>query len=85
MRLSIKAMTIAWALLWAGCVLVVGLANLVAPAYGLSFLQLISSIYPGYHASRNFVDVLVGTGYAIVDGGIGGLVFAWLYNLFVGQ
>ena len=83
MRVSVKGLTIALALLWGGCVLLVGVINLAVPAYGLNFLQLMSSIYPGFHASRGFADVMVGTVYAIVDGAIGGLVFGWLYNLFV--
>ncbi|HZT33182.1 MAG TPA: hypothetical protein VFA33_25060 [Bryobacteraceae bacterium] len=85
MRLSVKALAYTCALLWGGCLLTVGLLNLAAPSYGANFLQSMSSVYPGYHATRSFVDVLVGTGYALVDGGIGGLIFAWLYNLFVGR
>lgn len=85
MRLAVKSLTIALGLLWGGCVLLVGVINLAFPSYGLTFLQLMSSVYPGFHASRGFADVIVGTGYAIVDGAIGGLVFGWLYNLFVGQ
>ena len=84
MRLSIKGLAIASGLLWGGCIFVVGLINLASPAYGSSFLQLMSSVYPGFHAQRAFGDVLVGTGYALVDGGIGGLLLAWLYNLFAG-
>lgn len=44
--------------------------------------QLMSSVYPGYHASRSFAEVTVGTLYGVVDGLIGGAVFAWLYNCF---
>jgi hypothetical protein len=80
MRLSVKGLALAMGIIWAGGVLLVGLVNLVAPSYGAGFLQAISSIYPGYHNSRHFLDVLVGTGYAVVDGGIGGAIFAWLYN-----
>jgi hypothetical protein len=82
MKLSIKGMTIAIALLCGGCVFVFGVMNLVSQSYGMEFLRVISSIYPGFKASRTFVDVLVGTGYGIVDGAIGGFLLAWLYNLF---
>lgn len=84
MRLSIKACAISLALLWGGCVLLVGLINLVFASYGSTFLQLISSVYPGFYDSRTIASVLVGTGYALVDGGLGGLLFAWLYNVFSG-
>ena len=85
MQLSAKALAIAVAILWAGGILCVGLVNLAAPSYGASFLQAISSIYPGFHNTRHFLDVLVGTGYGLVDGGIGGLIFAWIYNCFASR
>lgn len=85
MRLSLKSMPIAGGALWGSGVLLVGVVNLLRPSYGVSFLQMISSVYPGFHISRTIGDVLVGTGYAVVDGAIAALVFGWLYNLFAGQ
>ena len=85
MRLSLKGLAITSGLLWGAAVLFVGLINLAAPSYGTGFLQMVSSVYPGYHASRTIVDVVVGTCYGVVDGGVGGLVFGWLYNLFAGS
>jgi hypothetical protein len=85
MRLSGKALAIASGVLWGGCLLMGGLMNLATPAYGVSFLHGMSSVYPGFHASRTFADVLVGAGYGLVDGAIAGLLFGWLYNLFAGQ
>ena len=82
MRLSLKSLTFACGLLWGGAILFVGLVNLASPSYGTEFLKLASSVYPGYHASQKFVDVLVGTGYGLVDGAIAGLLLGWLYNLF---
>lgn len=84
-RLSVRGLALAIGLLWAGCLFCVGIVNLAVPSYGGGFLQAISSIYPGYHNSRHFLDVLVGTGYAFVDGSIGGLITAWLYNCFAGR
>lgn len=84
MRISIKSLAITIALLWSGAILFVGLANLARPSYGTVFLQWASSIYPGFHNSRTFVDVLVGSGYGLVDGAVGGLLFGWLYNFFSG-
>jgi hypothetical protein len=83
MRLSLKSLAITCALLWGGCLFFVAVGNLAFPPYGAHFLQGVSSIYPGFHASGTIADVLVGTGYAIVDGGIGGFVFGALYNAFV--
>lgn len=82
MKLSITALTYATAIVWGLCVLFVGVANLLWPPYGAAFLELMRSIYPGYKATTSFGNVIVGTLYAVVDGAIGGALFAWLYNIF---
>jgi hypothetical protein len=53
--------------------------NLVAPAYGSAFLELIASIYPGY-TPAGFGSVIVATLYGMLDGLVGGAIVAWLYN-----
>ena len=83
MKLSIKAVSLTVAIFWGGSILLVGLANLIWPGYGVAFLEVVASIYPGYHASPSLGGVIVGTLYGLVDGFIGGLIVAWLYNLFV--
>ncbi len=80
MKLSVKAMARTSALLWGGAVLTVGVANLIQPRYGRQFLRLVASIYPGYKARPTPREVAVGTAYAVVDGAVGGALFAWLYN-----
>ena len=82
MRLSIKATSLTCGLIWGGCILVLALINLAAPNYGKAVLELCSSIYPGYHVNQTPASVAVGTLYALLDGGIGGCLFAWLYNRF---
>ena len=84
MKLSVKGAALAAGTLWAGCILLVGLVNLASPSYGVAFLQMASSIYPGFHNSRHFLDVMVGTGYGLIDGGVGGAVLGLLYNCFAG-
>lgn len=79
MNLNVKAFGIACAVLWGACVLLLGLGNLLWPGYGLAFLGMVSSIYPGYEIG-GFGSVIVGTLYALVDGFIGGVVLAWVYN-----
>ena len=44
MKLDLKALGITIGLMWSGAVLIVGLANLIWPAYGTSFLQVTASI-----------------------------------------
>jgi hypothetical protein len=85
MRLSIKGLTIVGGIIWALCVLLVGILNGVFPGYGGDFLNLMASVYPGYKASGTIVDLVVGTLYALLDGAAGGFVFALLYNAFAGK
>ena len=85
MRLNVTALSIASGLFWGGCILVVAAANLIWPDYGLVFLQLCASIYPGYHPGTGMGSVVTGTIYALVDGAVGGAIFAWLYNLFAAR
>lgn len=84
MRLNIKALAIAGAILWGGAVFLTGLANLTWAGYAEPFLKLIASVYPGYDAAGSFGDLIVGTLYSLADGAVGGLVFGWLYNRFAG-
>lgn len=80
MKFSTKALVVALAILWGLVMLAVSLANLIWGSYGQQFLQTMSSVYPGYHATRSIAEVIVGTLYGAVDALIGGAVFAWLYN-----
>lgn len=82
MRFSLKGLTLAGALLWGGAILIVGLINLARPRYGMNFLQMASSVYPGFHASHTIASVAIGTMDALVDGAVAGALFAWLYNSF---
>jgi len=85
MKLDVWGLTLAAGILWGGCMLVVGLANLIWPTYGVAFLQAMASVYPGYTGERTLVQVVVGACYALVDGGIAGALLAWLYNRLGGR
>ena len=82
MKFSIKGLALASGILWGLAMLGMGLANLIWGGYGQQFLQTMSSVYLGYHATRSIAEVIVGTLYGAVDGLIAGAVFAWLYNQF---
>jgi hypothetical protein len=82
MRLDVTALALTAGLLWGAAMLLVAGANLVWPGYGRAFLELVGSIYPGYRPGAGIGSVIVGTLYALVDGVVGGAVFAWLYNRF---
>ena len=82
MKIDVRALAISLALLWGGGILITGIANLIWPTYGIEFLEMLASVYPGYQGTASFGQVLVGTLSGLVDGFLGGLVLGWLYNLF---
>ncbi len=81
MKLSIKKFALSCSILWGLAILMVSAANLIWPDYGVIFLTVVASIYPGYEAMQGISSIIIGTLYGIVDAGIGGAIFAWLYNL----
>ncbi len=82
MLLNIKALTIMGAIVVGGSFFLVGLLNLIFPAYGVAFLELGASVYPGYRGPAGFGGLIVVTLYAVVDGAVCGAIVAWLYNFF---
>jgi hypothetical protein len=80
MKLDVTALGMTGGVFWGGAVLAVASANLVWPSYGIAFLNLAASIYPGYHAGAGIGSVIAGTLYAVVDGAVGGVLFGLLYN-----
>lgn len=85
MRFNLRALALAAAVFWGLALLLTGLANMLWSGYGIGFLAVMASVYPGYHASGSFVDLIVGTLYGLVDGALFGLIFGWLYNRFLGR
>ena len=79
-KLSVKALALAGALIWGLGVGLAALAHLAFPRYGAAFLALVSSIYPGFYGGSSFRDALTGTAYGLADGGVGGAALAWIYN-----
>lgn len=85
MALNIKALALAGAVVWGGGYLLIGLLNLAVSTYGVAFLELGASIYPGYVGPGGVLSVIVVTGYALLDGAVAGLLIGWLYNLAAGR
>jgi hypothetical protein len=84
MRLSVSSLAFTAAILWGGALLICGIANALWPPYGGAFLQLMASVYPGYHATGSASSIAVGTLYALLDGAVAGLLFGWIYNRIAG-
>jgi len=84
MKLSVKGLSITAAIIWGTALLIMGSANMIFPGYGSNFLEVMGSVYPGYHPSTGLSSVIIGSLYGVVDAGIGAAIFAWLYN-FIGE
>ncbi|MHC4553504.1 MAG: bacteriophage holin [Planctomycetota bacterium] len=82
MKLNIKAFALTCGIFWAVGVLFLTwwLILLEGPEPGGCFLN---RVYKGYTMTP--VGSLIGAVWGFVDAGIGGLIFAWLYNLLVGK
>ncbi|MCH7805947.1 MAG: bacteriophage holin [Proteobacteria bacterium] len=82
MKLNVKAFAIALGLVWGGAVFVFGLwATFFTPAAGI--VDYLGQFYIGY--AVGFVGAIIGFVWGFADAAIGGLIFAWLYNLLVGK
>lgn len=82
MQLSVKAFALACGILFAVWMLLAGLLALAVPDWGAHFMSTAAAFYPGI-GGLTLWSVVVGTLYALVDGLVGGAVFAWLYNRLV--
>lgn len=81
MKLNVSRFGFTVAVVWGFVVFSVAICNLFFPSYGVAFLKVVESIYPGYHFGElGFGGAIVATLYAILDGLIVGVIFAWLYN-----
>lgn len=85
MKFNLKALSLTAGILWALAIFLTAIANIMWQGYGDTFLQMMSSIYPGYHADRSIGSVIIGTLYAFGDGAVCGLVFGWVYNMVAGK
>lgn len=81
-KLSLRGCALTFGVIWCAAVLFCGLANMIWTGYAEAFIQVVASVYPGYKGTGEFVDVIVGSAYAFVDGLVCGLLVAVLYNLF---
>ena len=85
MQLSAKAFALTAALFLGGSTFLIGVLHLLDPSYGADYLRAISSVYPGFSASRSVTSVIIGTVYGLVDGAFAGFLFAWVYNFLAAR
>ncbi|MDO9515130.1 MAG: bacteriophage holin [Syntrophales bacterium] len=82
MKLNVKAFGLACGLLW-GFALFCMTWWLIALEGSTGDPTFIGRFYLGYTLSP--IGSLIGLVWAFVDGAIGGVIFAWLYNVIAGR
>ena len=82
MKLNVKAFALAFGLVW-------GLGLFILTWWIIAFegvtneITVIGRLYRGYNISP--LGSVIGLIWALVDGSIGGAIFAWLYNLIAAR
>ncbi len=81
-KLSPAALGLAIGVMWAFSLLIIGLLSYYAD-YGTTFIMTVNSLYfiSGVTLANVFFTTIIG----FVDGFIGGVILAFLYNLFGGN
>jgi len=79
MNLNIKAMSIAFGLVWGISIFVITWCIILLEGSS-DTATFIGKFYIGY--SLTPVGSLIGLMWGIIDGAIGGVMFGWIYNRF---
>jgi len=79
-KVSIKALGLSVGVVWSAGILLLGLLSTMF-GWGSEIVKILSSIYMGYDST--IVGSILGGIWAFVDGCIGGVAIAWVYNKFV--
>ena len=67
-------------ILWALSVMAISLLSIYF-SYGTTVVTFLTTVYWGYELT--LTGVLIGTGWAFLDGFVGGFLLAAIYNLFI--
>ena len=75
-KLNASALGIALGISWVACIVFVGITAMFG--WGTAWVEGLSSLYIGYQAS--ILGIIIGSCWAFLDGFIGGVMIAWIYN-----
>lgn len=75
-KLSVKGLAIGLGASWAICMLFVGWVAMFG--WSVKFVEVMSSVYIGFEPS--FLGGIIGAVWGFVDGAIGGIIIAIVYN-----
>lgn len=79
-KLSICALGVGLGVSWGFGIFVLGVLAWLC-GYGVGMVDAFAHIYLGYAA--NPLGIIIGTIWGLVDGFIGGVIIAWIYNLAI--
>jgi hypothetical protein len=80
MKLNTRALALSIGILWGLHFLIMGIAIVICPGIGESWMAMWASLYPCYQADGTLLDTAIGVAFGFIDGLIGGALIAWLYN-----
>lgn len=80
-RLSPLAFGLSLGVVWGASVVIMGLLAHYF-AYGTAFVTAVGVVYAGYEPS--IMGSLIGGLFGFIDALVGGVIIAWLYNVFSG-
>jgi len=75
-RLSVKGLAIGLGSSWAFCMLLAGWASIFG--WCTKFVEVMASVYLGFKPT--FLGGIIGAIWGFIDGAIGGLIIAVIYN-----
>ena len=78
--LSVKNFALTCGFIWGGGLCAISLIQLISPTYGVGFLSVMESVYPGYQGMEGLIGGVVILLYGLLAGVVAGGAFAWLYN-----
>ena len=82
MKLNVNALGLACGIMSGVVVAVMTFTN-VLWGYPGSYMGLLSDIYRWGYDVNSYWGILAGLIYGFIDGYVGGIIFAWLYNKLV--
>ena len=80
MKLSVKATALTCGILWGGGIFFLAIFSIFFTTYS-DIIIFLSKYYIGLDVS--FIGALIGFVWGFLDAGVGGALFAWLYNKFI--
>ena len=80
MKLNVRAIALASGIIWGGGIFLLAIFSIFFSIYS-DIIIFLSNYYIGLDVS--FVGGLIGFVWGFIDAGVGGALFAWLYNKFI--